>query len=635
MTLEKPASPTHLTRLLSQQLMRHPPFSAMAATDVAELLLAASEVYHAPGETVLSPASGTVTHVYLIRQGEVAARRGVADSAAGVQHHEEGDMFPIGAALARRAVTSTYEAASDLFCLRIPVDQLEALARRSPALADFLARKTMQLLELSRRALQASQASQALQELSLERPLRDMLRGQPVTCSPSTPLREVLQTMHGQRIGSMLVVDDEQRLLGIFTRQDVLDKVALAETPLDTPVAAVMTRQVQTLEVDGRAENAALLMSRHGFTHVPLIENGRVVGLVSERDLFAIQRLSLKQVGTALRHASSVAELAASAQAIRELARSLVGQGMQAKSLTALISHLNDLLTNRLVDIVAAEQGLSTQDMCWLSFGSEGRSEQTIATDQDNGLVFVSDRPEQDRARWLAFGDAVCRALDACGYPLCKGNIMASNPECCLALSEWTQRFDRWIEQGTPEDLLKASIYFDLRPLAGQLELGLALRQHVAQRARPVPRFHKMLASDLLRRQVPLNWRGGIETHDVAGRKVVDLKLQGTAIFVDVARVLALSLGITETHTRSRLEAAAAQRGTDPREAQAWCSAFEYLQMLRLQAQLAGGAQAALSAEQANLVEPGLLNDIDRRLLKSSLNVARTLQQGLRLDFGL
>ncbi len=638
-----PLSPSpNLLRLLSSQLMRHPPFSAMDAQHVHALLGGAGERYFAPGETVWSPAHGVTTQVFLVRQGEVIGHRSGLDTgaeaesgaalSAGALHFEAGDLFPVAAALARRVVSATYQAASDLFCLVLPVQALESVARESPPLAGFLAGKTLQLLEMSRRA---AQTSMALQEQSLDRELRSMLRGPPATCAPDTKLRDVLQTMHGRRIGSMLVVDAQGGLLGIFTRQDVLDKVALAGRSLDDAVSDVMTQPAYALDVAQRVDEAALLMARHSITHVPLLDGGRVVGIVSERDLFAMQRLSLRQVGADIRHAPSAVALQEAAHAIRGLARSLVGQGMQARPLTALISHLNDMLAERLAQILAAEHGLDLSQACWLGFGSEGRSEQTIATDQDNGLAFISANPELDRAKWLRFGDAMCRALDACGYPLCKGGIMASNPACCLSVDEWLRRFDHWIGHGSPEDLLKSAIFFDLRPLAGHRELGLNLQRHIAERAQAVPRFLKMLAADALRRQPPLNWLGGMQTHALGKSQVLDLKLHGTAVFVDAARLQGLAHGITETSTRRRFEAAAIKRGSDPRQAQTWSAAFEYLQMLRLQAQLDPSALPSVKGGHPNEVAPALLNDIDRRLLKESLRMGQLLQQELRLDYGL
>src|SRR5690606_7441664 len=108
-------------------------------------------------------------------------------------------------------------------------------------------------------------------------------------------------------------------------------------------------------------------------------------------------------------------------------ARTLLGQGVQARQLTALISHLNDALTQRLLELMAREHGIELSACCWLALGSEGRSEQTISTAQDNALI----RPEgSEPAPYLAFARAVNEALDDCGFPLCKGGVMASNPAC-------------------------------------------------------------------------------------------------------------------------------------------------------------------------------------------------------------
>jgi CBS domain-containing protein len=298
--------------------------------------------------------------------------------------------------------------------------------------------------------------------------------------------------------------------------------------------------------------------------------------------------------------------------------------------LTQLISHLNDVLTEQLVQMLARDEGVDLQRACWLAFGSEGRSEQTIATDQDNGLVFLSDEPERDRQQWLKFAQRVNEALGHCGYPLCKGNVMASNPQCCLTLEEWSQRFEHWMERGAPEDLLKASIYFDLRPLVGRAELTRPLQELVVRKAAGLPRFIKQMADNALRNRPALNWFGAIETREVDGRACVDLKFNGTAIFVDVARLYALAHGVARTGTRERFEALGPLLNVQAQESQAWVAAFEYLQMLRLQVQL---ARTGPAPGEANLIEPDALNDIDRRMLKESFRIARRLQQKIELDY--
>jgi len=611
---------------LRQELMRYPPFAQMQAGDVDFFLSHARQNYFAPEEILIAPDNGPVKELFFIRQGAVIGERGLAELSGGAFHYEPGELFPVSAALAQRAVTATYRAVADTFVLALPLASMHALAVMSPPFADFLNRRILKFLDLSRRALQVAYASQALAEQSLETPLGEVARDAPVTCVPDTPLREALARMHQQRVGSMLVVDEGRRAVGILTRYDILGRVTLAALPLDTPISQVMVQPVLTLSHEHTALDAALLMSKHGIRHVPVTRGGVAVGMVSERDLFALQRLSLKQVSSAIRSAADVDMLRLVAQDIRRFAHSLLGQGVHARQLTALISHLNDVLTARLLEIKALEHGLDLSRMCWLALGSEGRSEQTIATDQDNALILPDDTTPARREAALRFARDVNLALDACGYPLCRGGIMAGEPACCLTLHEWRERFTHWIEHGAPQDLLNASIYFDFRALAGDERLADGLRWEVGEAAKRSPRFIKQLALNALGRSVPLNWMGSIAV-DAAG--LIDLKLQGAAIFVDVARIYSLSHGVAATSTRERLEAVGPLLGLDAPEYEAWVSGFEFLQTLRLRIQLEGTA----TPQQPNHLEVARLNDIDRRILRESFRVARSLQQRLQMDF--
>jgi CBS domain-containing protein len=609
---------------LQAELARFAPFAQMRAADVATLAGAAEEVYFAPGEAVLGPADGRVRHLYWVRSGTITGLPGPGEPEGGFAH-ESGDLFPLGAVLGERPVSATYAAHGDAFCLRFPAALALEVAAHSAPFADFLRRRVAHYLALSRRALQAAYASQILAEQSLERPLRELVRGPPVSVAAGTPLRAALELMHARRIGSVLVHDDGGAAVGILTSHDVLGRIVLPALPLDAPVAQAMSTPLRSLPPEATAQDAVLLMAQHGIRHVPVSDGVRVLGLLSERDLFAMQRLSLKQVSSALRAAPDAATLVHRARDIRRFARDLLGQGVGARQLTELVSHLNDVLAERLVVLAAARHGLDLERACWLAFGAEGRNEQTIATDQDNGLVFEAGRSgvERERARWLALGAEVNDALDACGYPLCKGNVMARNPECCLTPEEWLQRFGRWVEHGAPADLLAASIYFDLRPLAGRKALAQPLRDHITREAPRVPRFLKQMADNALARRPPLAWHGGIE-----GDRI-DLKLQGTALLVDAARLYALAHGSAETATRRRFEALAPHLGAAPQEAAAWVGAFEFLQTLRLRVQLEGGERSA----RPNELEVAALNDIDRRVLKASLHVVRQWQQRMALDY--
>jgi len=254
--------------------------------------------------------------------------------------------------------------------------------------------------------------------------------------------------------------------------------------------------------------------------------------------------------------------------------------------------------------------------------------------------VFASDEPQRDRAQWLKFARRVNEALARCGYPLCKGNVMASNPANCLTQEEWTRRLANWIEHGSPEDLLNASIYFDFRSVAGHVELLRPMRELFGGQVPLPPRFMKQMAENALRNRVPLTWLGAIDTRVQEDRHLIDLKFNGTAIFVDAARLYALAHGVGKCNTRERLEGVARVLKVPSNESQAWVDAFEFLQLLRLRVQLQRDAPAGVeglrgAADDANpnLLDVDSLNDLDRRVLKEALRVARSLQQRMELDY--
>jgi CBS domain-containing protein len=631
-------APTVLSGL-KQALVPHAPFSAMAADDVDRIVRASQIRYFAPGEVILAPSDRPSDHCYVIRQGVV---RGEHRSTDGVLSPAwelaAGEMYPLGALLAKRGVTSTYRASGDVFCLAFPTAVFHRLLETSPVFQDFCTRRLAHLLDLSRARVQAEYAASVTEQRGLATVLRDLVRNAPVTVAPQTAIGEALKTMEERRIGSVPVVDADARPLGIFTRQDVIGRIVLPAMPLASPIAEVMSRPVLTLAADATAGDAALLMARHGIRHVVVTgDDGRVAGVVSERDLFGLQRLSVRELASAIRRAPDLPSLVQSAADIRALSHALVAQGVASGQLTRMIASLNDQLTARILDLLAPAHDLSGLALCWLGLGSEGRGEQTIATDQDNGLVFVAQdeslAADAVRERLLPFARAVNEALDRCGYPLCKGGVMAMNPRWCASLDEWRAAFWQWIDRGDPESLLASAIFFDFRSLWGEERLATLLRADIAAHAEANPRFLKQMSDNALRNRPPLNWFGELSAQaDAGGSAGIDLKMSGSVPFVDGARILALACGVTATNTVERIEIAGPKRGVPPDEIRAWIDAFEFVQMLRLRTQHRRGSDGGAIGS-ANVVPLADLSDLDRRILKEALRQVRKLQQRLEADY--
>lgn len=471
---------------------------------------------------------------------------------------------------------------------------------------------------------------------TMHSPLSSIIRRAPVTVPPEVTVREALETMNRHRIGSIIIADAKTGVpVGIFTLQDLLRRIALQDGDLAQPIANVMTAGLVSLPPEATAYHAALLMARHSLRHVVVVnQQGKLTGIVSQNDLYALQRVSIKEISTEIGTAQDIGDLAHAASEIRRLADNMLGQGVGAEQLTQFISTLNDLLTLRIIELTQAEFELPQVRWCWIALGSEGRFEQTLSTDQDNGIIFACDDASAERVRQqlLPFAQEVNRKLDACGFLLCKGNIMAGNPMWCMSLEEWRRKFSGWMRVTEPEALLFAAIFFDFRPLFGDEELSDSLRRWLLDTCAKQPLFLRFMAENALRSQPPLGiLRDFVFDKSHEFPHTIDLKMFGAWPFVDSARILALMHGVPHTSTAQRLRAAMAAMRFPHDEIAAMVDSFFYIQLLRLRHQ----HNLRDRASGANRINPNDLNELERRILKECFKQARKLQSRLRLDFQL
>jgi len=593
--------------------------------------------FYPKGELLADPSRGPARTLYIIKQGRVRGEfsDGRSPSADEVWELEAGECFPIGAMLARRAVVMKHRAVEDTFCYELGREEFERLLALSPVFQEFCTRRLAALYSEALRGMYADIATQE-NDVSFNTTLGALIPRAPVTSNPEVPLRAVVERMHEERVGSILVVDESAVPTGIFTLHDLLARVAAPNFSLDVPIASVMTPRPLTLPLQATAYEAMLMMAQHGVGHVGVVEENRLVGVISERNLFALQRVGLVHLTRAMTQAPDVETIAKLRRDMHELIENMLAQGASVIQLMQIIATLNDHATRRVIALMLARHGTPRAAFTWLSFGSEGRHEQTLKTDQDNGILF-SPAPGQSlesaRSELLELARHINVALDACGFPLCKGNVMASNPQCCLTFEEWRQRFATWMEHGTPEHLLNASIYFDLRALEGDSAPAEELLRWVHQRVEQVPRFLRQMTENAMSISPPL---GFLRDFDVeSGGKhdnSLNLKLRGATPFVDGARILALKHGVAETNTFARLRGVARHGAVKVNEVEGWCDAYAFVQLMRMRLHQ---AQTRAGQPLENFLDPSTLNDLDRRVLKESFRQARKLQSFVAMEYQL
>lgn len=470
--------------------------------------------------------------------------------------------------------------------------------------------------------------------VNLNTALRSLPLAPPVVVGPATSVRETLQAIDARDAEAAVIVDAASSVpLGIVTLRDALRAIINEDCDLAGPVAGIMTSGLASLAAEATVHQATVLMFRRGMRHLILTgADGRLFNVISQGDLYGMQAADSASLANAILATRSVAELAAQTEAVRRFAARRLVEGSGAQALCEWIAALNDLIALQAIDLVEAGFELPYVPWCWLVFGSEGRLEQTLVTDQDNGIVFAAASAAEAadlRQQFLPFAQAVNAALDACGFRLCTGQIMAGNPTWCLSLDEWKQTFGRWISVPEPKALLNASIFFDFRPLYGREELVTELQGWLLQHIRGNTAFVRAMAVNALEQEPPLGWWRDFRCND--NRKyphTLDLKGQGIRLFVDAVRILALAHGVEHTNTVERLRGVRPALGMPVEEAAAMAAAFYQIQRLRLQNQVSGEFPEAV-----NRLNPDRLHKLDRQILKEAFRQVRTLQQRLRLDY--
>ena len=617
-------------------LQHHAPFNQLQAEHFTFLSQNLTSSTFPRGSIITGPDHGPADKLYIIQQGSVGGfinRQTPLDDPVWELH--VGESFPVGALLSQRPAHTWHRALEDSHCLALSREDFNELLRQSSVFHDFCTRRLANLLELAMRNMQAGSAASISEDSSLNTPLRNLLISDAICCLPDTPIGDALKQMEQAHRRSIAVVDAQQHPIGIVTLRDVLSRVTLPRESIDSPISKVMSATSECLTPDDFAYEAALIMARHGYGHVCITDNDRFAGLVSERDLFTLQRVSPGNLSRTIQQSENIETLKQYHLDIAALTDQMLAQGASVTQLTRLISTLNDLLTRQVIRICERLHGTPDIAYTWLAFGSEGRMEQTLKTDQDNGIIFnVHDQDiDASQQKLLPLAQSINQALAEVGFSLCPGNIMAGNPECCLSLSQWQKKFESWINTATPEHLLKASIFFDFRVIHGEEDSAAQLRQWLNELAVKNSRFRQFMATNALTHRPPL---GLFKDFTGSGHKDhpndIDLKNHGLTPFVDAARIIALANNIEQTNTISRLKQAVKKNAVLEQSAASWIEAYQYIQLLRMRNHR---QQAREHRTLSNFLDPDSLNELERRILKESFRQARKIQTRLALDYQL
>ena len=552
--------------------------------------------------------------LFLIQNGQFS----VQDSDAPLRHLSEGDYFGYTNIMEKRnfSLSISVDSPGLVYCFEASaVTPLFEL----PAIRNFFD-------GLRNNALQNHAISDS-NSMWLYKGLEDVINKSPVSVDVETSITVAAQIMTNQKVSSLLVTR-EDKLIGIITDRDLRSRVVAASLDIHLPVSHIMTPNPAQIMGNRTLFDALALMTERNIHHLPVIDQQTLVplGMVTASDIIRHQRGNVLFIIGELSKAENLYELTRLSWQLPHYFSAHAKKAGDYDIAGKILSQATDIMTRKLIGFFQQANGKAPIMFAWLVYGSQAREDQTMGSDQDNGLL-LTERPSKTQAEYFAkMADYVCNGLAKCGIKLCDGNIMASNPKLRLSLEEAIEEAKRWVKAPTKDAIMHFNIFLDVRCAAGDISLFKQLQR---QRA-PLMKQNMFLAA-LTRNSneisVPLSmFQKFIYEKGRKEKDVIDLKTRAVALINNIARIYALADGVTLPNTLARLDALSENSQLSKRDATNLRDIWLFLNRLRWRHQLENKVTD-------NRVSVSSLSSIEKHQLKAAFKAIERTNQAMVMKF--
>jgi CBS domain-containing protein len=553
-------------------------------------------VFFPAGTRILTAGGAPAEHLYVIRKGAVRLER----EGETLQLLEEGEIFGFTSLISGRA-TLDVQVEEDLLSYRIPKIEFQRLLEQ----ASFGLHFASGLAERLKYSLERQQVANFQPDLAL--PVSSLLRGPAIRSPPGITVHEAAKRMAEANVGPLSIVTD----------RDFRTRLLAAGRGPETPVTEVATSPVQTLTSTTPIYEAWRILLDSGLHHLPVTRGNEIIGVVSSSDLLKSTASGPVAVMKKVERLPDRSVLSGYTQMVTEMVSALFVGGLEPTTIGGFVARLNDTLLSRILKWAEADFGPPPCPYAWLAFGSEGRMEQMLLTDQDNALVYQEESPEA-REYFARLTERVNGDLQAAGFPHCPGGYMATKWRA--SLSEWEERFIGWHENPTPQALLEASIFFDFRVAHVHGLLSVASLDRIIDRARGARTFLAAMAKSALTFRPP----GGLLLRLRGESSKIDIKLNAISSIVFLARCYGIEAGARSSNTLQRLAAALDAGYIEKDTCDTLTEAYRFLLRLRLREQLRTAADGRLPT---NVIVLGALSSLERSRLRDVFRAIEAWQR--------
>lgn len=623
---------------ITEFLGKVPPFQFIKEEELRELATGIRVESHPRGTVIHREGGAPATDLYIIRQG--AVKLSVASESGQdmvIDYRGEGDSFGFLSLTSGDKSRTTITAMDDTTCYLIEKRMLLSLLELHPTFTEYFLKSFFNKFidktfdEMKSKSLMLRGGDKML----FTTQIGELVTAEVVQARSDIPIKQAAMLMAEHGISSLVLVDEDGIPAGIVTDRDFRSKVVARDRNVQDPVSRIMSTTLIKSESSAYCFEALLKMIRFGIHHMLIVENGRLKGVVTNHDFMTLQGTSPLSMVHEIESQSDIEGLAQVAARINDITVGLLRDGARADNITRILTAINDRLLRRVLDIAKGRLGKPPLNFCWIAYGSEGRSEQTFKTDQDNAIIYEDPR-EARQAReaeeyFERFSAFVNEALMKCGFASCPGGYMASNEKWRQPLSTWKKYFTQWINTPTAEAILYSVILFDFRAIYGETSMAEGLRDFVTREARGHGIFLKELADMAVSVRPPLSlFNRFMVEKDGEHKNELNLKFKCIAPIINIVRLFALENGIRETGTINRLRALARTESPAAQYAEDLEHAFEFVMLLRIHQQF---EQMDAGREPDNFINPGDLTTLEKKTLKEACKLISAIEDSINRQY--
>jgi len=605
-----------------------PPFDSLPKPVLAHLVRELSINYVRKDECL--PPKGIVEpRLYILRKGAISCLSADGELVSRLGEGDLCDAFYHSGAETHVVEYTQLQVQTDEDSLiySVDVEILNGIAQRYPSVGDYFSQNSAQRLKTKMNKVnEEAIISSTLMNTSVS----NFYHSPVASIDAEKSIQQAAIHMNEQGHSCLVVLKDELPV-GIVTDKDIRRRCVAEGLATSEAISQIMTCDMSTIDIKSNAYDALMTMTAKHIHHLPVTKHGNLVGMVTVTDLINNEGHNAVNLSSIIHKANTLDELKEISSLLPKLQIRLAKLGSSADHVGKSISAITMAFTKRLIEMAEYKFGQAPVPYAWLAAGSQARQEQLAHSDQDNAIIICDSMKPYDDAWFESLATFVCDGLAECGFIYCPGDIMATNPKWRQPQKIWHNYFTGWVETPSPQALLNSSVFFDLETIYGDASLLNEVRKQLLRKTQNSTLFIAHLSKNALNLRPPLGFfRDFVLKQNGKHRATLDLKHNGIAPVVDLARIYALAEGISAVNTIERIQQAAGTPSLTKASAENLIDAYEFLGMLRVEHQ----AKELVRGESPdNYLSPKEISKLEREHLKDAFKVIKSLQDARQSNY--